>query len=197
MLFPMNQTDELRRKWDGRYAEASGAVVPPLEVLAENAHLLPDHGEALDLACGLGGSALFLARHGLRTQAWDISAVAIEAVQRMTGGLPLRAEVRDLSAMPPPVSTFDVICVGHFLDRDLCPDIAAALRPGGLLFYQTYSLERVDDSGPGNERFRLAPNELLRLFPDLVVRFYRDEGAVGDTRRGFRNRAQLVAQRPL
>lgn len=195
MLLRMNENDELRRKWDGRYAGAAGGVAAPLEVLAENAHLLPDSGEALDLACGLGGSALFLARRGLRTRAWDISAVAIEALRRMAGDLPLSAEVRDLSAQPPPAGAFDVICVGHFLDRDLCPLIAAALRPGGLLFYQTYSLERVDDSGPGSDRFRLARNELLRLFPDLIVRFYRDEGAVGDARGGFRNRAQLVAQR--
>lgn len=197
MLRGMADNDELRRKWDGRYAETSAGVAPPLEVLAENAHLLPHHGEALDLACGLGGSALFLARRGLSTRAWDISVVAIEALQRMAGDLPLRAEVRDLSARPLPATAFDVICVGHFLDRDLCPEIAAALRPGGLLFYQTYSLERVDDSGPGSERFRLARNELLRLFPGLIVRFYRDEGVVGDTRRGLRNRAQLVAQRPL
>jgi len=193
----MADNDELCRKWDGRYAEASTGVAPPLEVLAENVHLLPDHGEALDLACGLGGSALLLARRGLSTRAWDISGVAIGALQRRAGDLPLRAEVRDLSAEPLPATAFDVICVGHFLDRALCPEIAAALRPGGLLFYQTYSLERVDESGPGSERFRLARNELLRLFPGLIVRFYRDEGAVGDTRRGFRNRAQLVAQRPL
>jgi hypothetical protein len=63
------------------------------------------------------------------------------------------------------------------------------------LFYQTFTRERVDDSGPGSERFRLERNELLRLFPDLIVRFYREEGRIGDPTRGFRNRAQLVAQR--
>ncbi|HEB99563.1 MAG TPA: SAM-dependent methyltransferase, partial [Thiotrichales bacterium] len=63
-------------KWDARYRESATAVAT--EVLVENRHLLPAVGEALDLACGLGGNALLLARHGLRTTAWDLSPVAIE-----------------------------------------------------------------------------------------------------------------------
>jgi hypothetical protein len=65
------------------------------------------------------------------------------------------------------------------------------------LFYQTFSLERVDETGPGNASYRLATNELLELFPQLLVRFYRDEGRAGDRSRGFRNRAQLVAEQPF
>ena len=188
--------DDLRRKWDARYDGADG-VPPPLEVLAENGHLLPRSGDALDIACGLGGSAVFLAQRGLHTWAWDQSPVAVATLQGVAGELPLEAQVRDVVALPPEPERFDVICVGHFLERDLCPRIAAALRPGGLLFYQTFSRERVDDSGPSTQRFRLAVNELLHLFPGLTVRFYRDEGTLGDTARGFRNRAQLVAQRPV
>lgn len=191
----MSDTDELRAKWDDRHAAATGPVSPG-EVLAENAHLLPRSGDALDLASGLGGNALFLARRGLRTWAWDLSPVAVDRLGLAAGALPLTAEVRDVIARPPEPGRFDVICVGHFLERALCPDIAAALRPGGLLFYQTWCRERVDDSGPGNQAFRLATNELLQLFPGLIVRFYRDEGRAGDPAAGFRNRAQLVAQRP-
>ena len=187
--------DELRLKWDGRYADAVGEGVP-IEVLVNNAHLLPASGLALDLACGLGGNALFMARRGLQTTAWDLSPVAIANLQSAAGGLPIRAEVRDVTVLPPSPGQFDVVCVGHFLDRELCPHIAAALRPGGLLFYQTFTRERVDDSGPGSERFRLASNELLDLFPGLIVRVYRDEGRCGDITRGWRNRAQLIAQRP-
>lgn len=194
MLDGMND-HELRRKWDSRYAAGAGAAAAPLEVLAENAHLLPTAGRGLDLASGRGGSALFLARHGLETLAWDLSPVAVAALRAEAAALPLTAEVRDVVANPPPPSAFDVICVGHFLERDLCKRIAAALRPGGLLFYQTFTRERVDDSGPSTERYRLAPNELMALFPGLLVRVYREEGRLGDTRRGFRNRAQLVAQR--
>lgn len=191
----MNGNDDVRLKWDSRYAGATDAAAQPLEALVDYAHLLPSAGDALDVACGLGGSALYLARRGLHTHAWVISPVAIEQLQAGATGLPLAAEVRDVVAMPPERGRFDVICVGHFLDRGLCPDIAAALIPGGLLFYQTYGLERIDDSGPSSARFRLAQNELLGLFPELIVRIYREEGVVGDIHQGFRNRVQLVAQR--
>jgi len=187
--------NELRDKWDRRYEQAQ-SLPCALEVLVENSHLLPPRGTALDLACGLGGSGLLLAERGLQTWAWDLSPVAIEAVERRAAGLPLNAETRDVINRPPEPARFDVICVGHFLDRELCKHIAAALKPGGLLFYQTFSLERVDEAGPGTARYRLATNELLELFRDLVVRFYRDEGRAGDPSRGFRNRAQLVAEQP-
>lgn len=187
-------TDELREKWNSRYAEAAGQA-PPLEVLQDYSHLLPAEGEALDLACGLGGSALFLARHGMAVHAWDLSRVAIERLRERSFGMTLSADVRDVIADPPGADRFDVICVGHFLERRLCASIARALRPGGLLFYQTFCAERVDDSGPADGPFRLQTNELLGLFPGLIVRVYREEGRVGDVHRGFRNRAQLVAQR--
>jgi SAM-dependent methyltransferase len=188
--------DQLRQKWDRRYQQSEA---PPcaLEVLIDNSHLLPVEGNALDLACGLGGSGLLLAERGLNTWAWDLSPVAIDALKMRAGNLPLVAEVRDVIEQPPSPGGYDVICVGHFLDREICPEISAALRPGGLLFYQTITCERVDQTGPGTANYRLGPNELLELFPGLLVRFYREEGRLGDPARGFRNRAQLVAQKPL
>jgi tellurite methyltransferase len=54
----------------------------------------------------------------------------------------------------------------------------------------------VDDRGPGNPLFRLAPNELLRLFPGLRVIAYREEGLFGDSAQGLRNEAWLVAAQP-
>lgn len=192
MLEDLSMSD-MQNKWDQRHR--GGEIGPPLGVLADYAHLLPASGEALDLACGLGGSAEFLARSGLRTTAWDLSPVAIEKLRASTVGLALQAEARDVIEAPPPADSFDVICVGHFLHRDLCPAIALALRPGGLLFYQTFTRERVDNAGPSTDRFRLATNELLELFDGLVVRVYREEGRLGDCSRGVRNIAQLVAQR--
>lgn len=187
--------ESITPSWNDRYRADAGAPTA-LEVLVDNRHLLPAGGHALDLACGLGGSALLIAGLGLQTWAWDSSRAAIDALGRMTGDLPLVPEVRDVVDAPPEAGRFDVICVGHFLDRGLCPAIARALRPGGLLFYQTFTHERVDASGPRNPAYRLGLNELPRLFPGLVLRFYREEGALGLTRQGFRNRAQMVAQLP-
>ncbi len=188
---------DLIRRWDARYREAD-SVVAPAAVLHENAHLLPATGDALELACGLGGNALFLAERGLQVQAWDISGVAVArlAETAKARNLHVQARQRDVLAHPPRPSSIDVLVVTRFLERDLAPALSAALRPGGLLFYQTFTREAADESGPSNPAFRLAPNELLNLFRDLRVLVYREEGRVGRLDEGFRNEALLVAQRP-
>lgn len=188
--------EELIEKWDKRHAQAQGPA-QPATVLAENAHLLPAHGMSLDLACGRGGNALFLAQRGLCSHGWDLSPIAIEQLQVLARrqSLEVHGSVRDVSRAPPAPQTFDVIVVSHFLDRAIMPAIVNALRPDGLLFYQTFIREKVDDSGPGNPNFRLDVNELLNLFSPLRVLVYREEGVVGDTRLGFRNLAMYVGMK--
>lgn len=189
--------ESVRAKWDERYTQ-SDRVASPTPILANNLHLLPPAGKALDLACGLGANALLLAEQGLETAAWDLSPVAIERLQERAKacGLHVETAVRDVQLHPPAPDGFDVVVVSHFLDRKLMPAIAAALRPGGVLFYQTFTREAVTECGPSNPAFRLETNELLRLVDELVVRFYREEGRLGDTDRGTRDVAMLIAQRP-
>jgi SAM-dependent methyltransferase len=187
----------LKARWDQRHSEAEG-MGSPAKVLLENRHLLPARGQALDLACGRGANALLLAMTGLKVQAWDLSPVAIERlrVEAARLGLAIEAQARDVIAQPPPPNSCDVIVVSHFLDRSLAPRIMAALRPGGLLFYQTFSQVAVSDRGPADPAFRLADNELLELFRPLKVRLYREEGRLGDTDKGWRDVAMLVAEKP-
>ncbi len=188
---------ELTGKWNRRHAEARGPG-DPARVLRENAHLLPPCGEALDLACGRGASALLLAALGLRVTAWDISPVAVQGVaaEAARRSLGVRAEVRDVIARPPAPESFDVILVSHFLDRTLVPALIGALRPDGLLYYQTFVRNVLSPQGPSNPRFRLADNELLALFAALALRVYREEGRAGDLTRGARDLAMLVGQKP-
>jgi tellurite methyltransferase len=190
-------SEDLRAKWDARYHEANAADARPCGVLETFQHLLPSAGSALDVACGLGGNAQLLACRGLETAAWDLSPVAIARLGNLAAsrGLPLRAEIRDVLSQPPEPGRFDVIVVSHFLERELAPALQDALRPGGLLFYQTWTREAVDGGGPQNPAFRLAANELLRLFGGLRVIAYREEGIIGDTACGVRNEAWLVASR--
>jgi hypothetical protein len=88
-----------------------------------------------------------------------------------------------------------VILVCRFLDRGLVPALISALRPQGLIFYQTFLREAVSPDGPRNPDYRLESNELLRLFAPLHVLAYHEEGLVGDLAQGRRNEAMLVAQK--
>lgn len=187
---------DLKAMWNNRYRESQG-VSEVARVLQENRHLLPTQGRALDVACGLGANARLLAGHGLETLGWDFSQVAIERFAALAAntGLPVRGEVRDVVEFPPTEESFDVIVVSHFLERSLAPNLQGALRPGGILFFQTFTRTKVDDTGPSNPEFRLDDNELLRLFAGLRILVYREEGRAGNVRLGFRNEAMLVGQK--
>ena len=185
-----------RKKWNDRYAGDQVSAPQPARVLTQYSYLLPAAGMALDLACGLGGNALFLARRGFTVHAWDRSEQAIRRLTESAGdNLTLQAAVRDVVESPPEKNRFDVICVSYFLERTLIGDIIAALKPHGLLFYQTFIHEKTSECGPGNPDYRLAENELLKLFAPLHVLVYQEHGRVGDLRRGIRDIACLVAQK--
>ncbi|RLJ19372.1 SAM-dependent methyltransferase [bacterium endosymbiont of Escarpia laminata] len=187
---------ELKAMWDQRHADPDKQP-SAAEVLLENLHLLPETGNALDLACGLGGNALELARFGLKVSALDISSVAVERLQHLAASeeLALNAEQRDVEQAPLTENAFDVIVVSYFLNRGLMPSLIAALRPGGLIFYQTFTRIAVSDTGPSNPAYRLGDNELIALLSPLSVRVYREENRLGDLRKGFRDVAMIVAQK--
>ncbi|MDT0331495.1 class I SAM-dependent methyltransferase [Nocardiopsis lambiniae] len=128
--------------WDDLYAARPAATDPrPNARLTETVTDLPP-GDALDLGCGTGGDALWLARRGWRVTAIDISAVAVERLADLarSGGLEegITAERHDLRASFPQ-GRFDLVCA-HYLHTPFDLDRAAvlrsaahALRPGGRL----------------------------------------------------------------
>lgn len=191
----MSQADQ--RKWDRIYTDNGRETGQPCRVLSAHSHLLPPAGLALDLACGRGANALYLAGKGYTTSAWDLSEVVVQRLAEQAGrlGVPLSTEQRDVAADPPPPASFDIIIVSRYLERTIVPDIIAALKDGGLLLYQTFIEEKVSDFGPCNPAYRLQPNELLHLFRSLHIIHYHEEGTIGDTDQGFRNEAMLIAQK--
>jgi 2-polyprenyl-3-methyl-5-hydroxy-6-metoxy-1,4-benzoquinol methylase len=189
---------DIVEKWNERYRAATGGQQAS-RVLQENLHLLPERGHALDLACGLGGNSIVLAEQGLKVAAWDIADVPVAALQEtaLERQLAIQAAVRDVETNPPAPETYDVIVVSYFLERAIIPALVQALKPGGLIFYQTFIRQRVSDRGPQREEFRLADQELLQLFPGLQVLFYREEGCVGDLQKGFRDEAMFIGRKKV
>jgi len=186
----------IKRKWDSKYWQHQSTTAAAA-VLTENSFLLPEQGTALDLACGLGGNALFLAECGLQVQAWDISSVALEVLLQNAARKSLDIAIKQckIDALAIPANTFDVIVVSRFLDRMLCNAIMAALRKHGLLFYQTFTQDKLNDEGPRNPNFLLRQNELLRLFEPLTTVFYKENSQIGDLLRGERNEALFIGQK--
>ncbi|MDT4289367.1 class I SAM-dependent methyltransferase [Methylomonas sp. MO1] len=187
---------DLQDKWDTIYRNACSPPLPA-EVLSQHQYLLPKQGKALDLACGLGGNAVLLAESGLAVDAWDISLVALQILQQQATekGLSIATQQCHISAETLAQQAYDVIVICRFLDRTLCNAIMAALKPGGLLFYQTFTRNKLDQQGPSNPEYLLANNELLRLFSPLSVVFYQEYAKLGDVRFGNRNEACFIGQK--
>ena len=193
----MMQQEDTKQKWDEIYAKQKSGSIQAAYVVNQFAHLLPNKGVALDIASGLGGNAIYFARHGLISHAWDISSQAIENLNQYCAenNISMNTEIRDVVAHPPEKNSFDVISVSFFLERTISSKIIAALKPNGLLFYQTFVLEKVSTNGPSNPDYRLQQNELLKMFTDLHILAYQEEGCVGDQSQGLRDVALLVAQK--
>ena len=189
--------DALISKWNHIYTQSDQGLHPAVQVLTENDFLLPQTGAALDVACGLGGNAIFLAEQGLSVTAWDVSSVAIGkltayAVQK---GLNVNACQQKITANSFKEYSFDVIVVSRFLDRTLSDAIIGALKPDGLLFYQTFTREKTSPRPPNNPDYLLGCSELLALFSPLRVIFYRENALIGEQLRGLRNEAQFIGQK--
>lgn len=187
-------------KWDQIYSEPVAQPASPCYVLAENAHLLPRGGRALDLASGRGGNALFLAKLGLQVEAWDISAVATDLLNRQASkeDLSVRAKQVDVVTMPPAANSCEVLVVSQFLERSLFPKIRNAVMVGGLVIYQTYTEDRQEGgAGPSNPDYLLQQGELLQMFAGWQILVYREDALVGDQQQGWRGMAGIVARKPV
>lgn len=188
--------ESIKNKWNNIYINQNHVEYAPAVVLADNDYLLPAAGTALDLACGLGGNALFLVEKGLQTSAWDISSVAIEQLTKVADSKQrlIDARVINITESVFLPQSFDVIVVSRYLDRAISSSIVHALKPGGLLFYQTFSVDKVNPIGPKNPDYLLRNNELLDMFEPLKVIYYRENASVGDLTKGFRNEVQFIGQ---
>lgn len=164
----------------------------------ENTHLLPQTGKALDLACGRGGNALYLAAHGLETCAWDNNnSVLLElSEEALARDLKVHIELRDCEQNPPRQQSFDVIVVSHFLYRPIMQALENSLKPGGVMFYETFTeLKPAGMSGPTSPDYLLSDGELLTVFKSVEVIFYREERLVGKLATGLRGKAQIVVSK--
>ncbi len=177
------------RRWNARYAQQADAPIPPPRpLLVRAAEFLPPAGLALEVAMGLGGSAAWLWGRGWRVIGLDIAAVAVRRAKAACPGL--AAAVVDLTQLALPAAAFDVIVNFYYLDRALWPQYRRALKPGGVLIFETMTRAMLTVRPESNPAHLLAPGELSAAFADWE-RLIDFEGWHGN-----RAVAQLVARRP-
>ena len=185
-------------RWNERYSEGfEPFAAAPATWLVEHASLLRGGGRALDVACGNGRNAAYLAQRGYDVEAIDVSDVAIDALRAAARerGLAVTPSVVDLEREPLPAGPYDVIVTMNFLQRDLFGPLQDALAPGGLLFYETLGTAHVEELGHSfNPDYLLDRGELLRAFADLEV-IAHHEGVV-QRAGGARGVESIVARRP-
>jgi tellurite methyltransferase len=141
--------ENARIEWDRRHGEGShNSLKPDPFLVSAYEQFVAPHvkyvGRALDIAGGVGRHALYVAEHGWLVTLMDISDVAVEQARRNAEerDVHIFAEQIDLTEAQLPAAAFDLILVFFYLERALFPQIAEALRPGGILIYKTYTHEQ-------------------------------------------------------
>lgn len=164
----------------------------PSGFLVDNMDLLPV-GRALDIAMGGGRNAVYLAGLGFTVEGVDISHQAVVAAMKLAGerGVTITAVQGDLEKgykFSP--GAYDVIICFNYLQRNLIPSIKDGIRTGGVVVYETYTVDQRRFGRPRNPDHLLERNELLGLFRDFRCLRYR-EGIIG----GKKAAAGIVAEK--
>lgn len=125
------------------------------------APLIRQGGRVLDVACGNGRHAYWLAQRGYQVEAVDQDAALVEALQSKPG---IHVRQQDLESGPWPYAeeTFDGVVVTNYLHRPLFPVLISALRPRGVLIYETFAMGNERYGRPTRPEFLLMPGELLQ-----------------------------------
>jgi tellurite methyltransferase len=201
---PSSQSD-----WDEKHRLAAGAQpVEPASIVRELLPLLPS-GAALDVACGTGRHSLLLAARRQHVTAVDWSAAGLDVLEARarTEGIPIRRISRaeqigehhrigidlvqaNLERLGLPEKNFELIVCVQYLQRSLFLQLQRALRPGGVLLFETFTQAQLEfNGGPRNPEHLLESGELRNAFPGLRLLFYREL-------RAGQGIASLMAQKP-
>ncbi len=194
-----------RDKWNDRYR--SGAYETrrhPSALLADWIDRIDVGGmtpRAVDIACGAGRNALFLARRGWQVNAVDISPVVLERLRATADAEDLSIACSELDLEPAAAALdgfrgqpYDLAVLMRYADTALVKELPRAIAPGGYLIAEMHLVTDRMVAGPRSHRFRVAAGALQKAGAAFDQLFYY-EGLLSDPDGRTVALAQLVARR--
>ena len=198
--------------WDARYRSGEHTTKEPsallIRAIRDLAPLEP--GRALDIACGVGRHAIYLAECGWQVTAIDSSRVGIEILQERARRALIPAPGAEASCLHQidtrvvdlekgefqiEPAAYDLICNFYYLQRDLFPAIRAGVKPGGTIVAAIHLNDGNPDAKPHNPAFLLDSGELKTLFSGWEITYYHE--GPSDEGGHHHDTACLIARKPL
>lgn len=157
----------------GRLWQPNAFLIEALEAIQRQSSLPKTPLRALDVACGSGRDAVYLAMDGYEVDALDLLPDALQRANDLASrhGVQIHTIQQDLETQPIlPVGQYDLIVIFRYLQRPLMPALSKALRPGGYLIYETFhERNRQTGSKPSNPDHLLKTGELPSSFSELEI----------------------------
>lgn len=188
--------NERQQYWNERYRSGANLSEQPSPLLVRAVRGVAP-GSALELACGAGRNAIYLATLGWKVTAVDLSPVAIDTLKSRAGSMDLSIDARlaDLEAgeFTIPADSWDLICAFYYLQRDLFEPIRAGIRSGGLFVGSIHMPDDTPGLRPMNPAYLLNEGELRAAFPGWKI-LHDQEGKATDSDHDRRS-AEIIAKK--
>jgi len=185
----MAQQDQI--KWNKKY-KTTPSLLKHREPSQKLINLVQNikKGKALDIACGTGKNSLYLVKQGFKVDAFDISNVAIDSINKKEEKN-IFTQVVDLEGFIPKKNHYTLVVMTNYLDRKIIPHLLKALQPEGILYIETYMHHEKNTKPNSNPDFLLQKDE-LKKFIDSNYKIIEYDEFDNDKEELFRMKKQSI-----
>lgn len=167
----VNETNT-KDEWDQRFLSKNYIFgKKPAEFLKENIKFLSQRSTVLDMGMGEGRNAVFLASKGHHVVGVDISSVAVQKANSLARefSTEIKGVVASLDSYQINDGSFDVILCFYYVDRKLISKMKKWLKPGGIIFYEAHTMEKLSEGKLLNKNYLVKKGEIKEFFSDMAI----------------------------